>query len=63
MNNRTDHTTSLLIDLIMRAGAGYGTTEMACILCGHGVPFAVALRVLTKPSERRQRKPAIACRS
>jgi hypothetical protein len=54
MNNRTDPLTALLIDAVIYAGAGRGTTELACILCGNGVSFEVAMRVLTKPGRRRQ---------
>jgi hypothetical protein len=54
MKNRTDHLTALLVDAVLYLGETRGTTELACILCGNGVPFDVALRVLTKPERRRR---------
>jgi hypothetical protein len=54
MNNRIDQLTALLVDVVLYAGTGQGTTELACTLCGNGVPFGVAIRVLTKPGCRRK---------
>jgi len=54
MNKRTDQVTALLIEAVIKASQGQSTTEAACILCGYGVPLAVALRVLTRPSDRRR---------
>lgn len=54
MINRTDRTTALFIDAVIKMSAGRGTTEVACLLCGHGVPLDVAVRVLTRPQHRRR---------
>jgi hypothetical protein len=53
MDNRIDQLTALLVDVVLYAGTGQGTTELVCTLCGNGVPFGVAIRVLTKPGCRR----------
>ena len=53
MENRIDNLTALLIDAVVTIGKERGTTELACILCGNGVPLDVAVRVLTKPGNRR----------
>lgn len=54
MNMRVDTATAAFIDVAIAAGAGRGTTEIACILCGSGVPLATALRLLTRPDECRR---------
>lgn len=54
MSMRSDHLTAAFIDLVIAAGAGRGTTEIACVLCGNGVQFDTALRVLTLPRARRR---------
>lgn len=54
MINRTDRTTALFIDAVIKMSAGRGTTEVACLLCGHGVPLEIAVRVLTRPQDRRR---------
>lgn len=54
MINRTDRTTALFIDAVIKMSAGRGTTEVACLLCGHGVPLEIAVRVLTRPHDRRR---------
>jgi hypothetical protein len=53
MDNRHDDLTALLIDTIVKIGKERGSTELACILCGNGVPLDVAVRVLTNPAHRR----------
>jgi len=50
---RTDLVTALLVDAVISASAAEGTAYAARILCENGVPFDVALRVLTRPWHRR----------
>jgi hypothetical protein len=52
-NKRTDLVTSLLVDAVISASAAEGTAYAARTLCENGVPFDVALRVLTRPWLRR----------
>ena len=54
MNDRKNHVNAIFIDAVIQAGTDRGTTELACLLCGHGVPLDVAIRVLTRPWERRE---------
>ena len=50
---RTDLVTALLVDAVISASAAEGTAYAARTLCENGVPFDVALRVLTRPAGRR----------
>jgi len=50
---RTDLVTALLVDAVISASAAEGTAYAAQTLCENGVPFDVALRVLTRPWHRR----------
>jgi hypothetical protein len=50
---RTDLVTALLVDAVISASAAEGTAYAARTLCENGVPFDVALRVLTRPWNRR----------
>lgn len=50
---RTDLVTALLVDAVISASAAEGTAYAARTLCENGVPFDVALRVLTRPWQRR----------
>jgi hypothetical protein len=53
MNRRTDRRTALLIDAAIHAAAVHGAVGAARELAERGVPLEVAMRVLTRPSERR----------
>ena len=50
---RTDVVTALLVDAVISASVAEGTAYAARTLCENGVPFDVALRVLTRPWHRR----------
>jgi hypothetical protein len=50
---RKDLVTALLVDAVISASAAEGTAYAARTLCENGVPFDVALRVLTRPWQRR----------
>jgi hypothetical protein len=50
---RTDQVTALLVDAVISASVAEGTAYAARTLCENGVPFDVALRVLTRPWNRR----------
>lgn len=58
MTNRTDRTTALFIDAVIKMSVGRGTTEVACLLYGNAVPLEIAVRVLTRPQDRRCRAVA-----
>jgi hypothetical protein len=53
MNRRTDRSTALLIDAAIHAAAMQGPVGAARELAAHGVSLEVAMRVLTRPAERR----------
>lgn len=53
MNRRNDYKMALLIDAAMHDVAGPARANPARHLAGLGVPLAVAIRVLTRPAERR----------
>lgn len=53
MNRRTDRRTALLIDAAIHAAATHGSVGAARELAAQGVPLEVAMRVLTRPDERR----------
>lgn len=50
---RADLVTALLVDAVISASVAEGTAYAARTLCENGVPFDVALRVLTRPANRR----------
>jgi hypothetical protein len=50
---RTDQVTALLVDAVINASVAEGTAYAARALHENGVPFDVALRVLTRPWHRR----------
>jgi hypothetical protein len=54
MENRTDYKTSLLIEAILHEAPVIGFPNAARRLAEIGVPLEVAVRVLTRPVERRQ---------
>lgn len=53
MNRRTDYKTALLIEAIINEVPEPGGASHARRLAEIGVPFEVAMRVLTRPGERR----------
>jgi hypothetical protein len=54
MENRTDYKTSLLIEAVIHDAPAIGFPTAARRLADIGVNVEVALRVLTRPAERRQ---------
>jgi hypothetical protein len=54
MENRTDYKTSLLIEAVVHDAPAIGFAAAARRLAELGVSVEVALRVLTRPAERRQ---------
>lgn len=54
MDKRTDQRTALLIDAAIHAAATHGPVGAARELAAQGVPLEVAMRVLTRPVERRK---------
>ncbi len=57
MERRTDYKTALLIDATVHDALAAGRSA-ARDLAAMGVPFEVAIRVLTRPDERRHPLPA-----
>jgi hypothetical protein len=55
MDNRNDHTTAKLIDTVLASHEDRGINGVACILRASGVPLEIAVRVLTRPHDRRSR--------
>lgn len=53
MNRRTDRVTALLVDAIVNVSASHGRVIAARSFAEAGVPLHIALRVLTRPWERR----------
>lgn len=53
MERRSDYKTALLIDAVVHAEAARGFAAQARELAALGVPVEVALRVLTRPAQRR----------
>lgn len=53
MNRRTDRSTALLIDAAIHIAALAGAVRAARELQQQGVPLEIAMRVLTRPDERR----------
>lgn len=53
MNRRTDRLTALLIDAAIHTAAMHGAVGAARMLAEKGVQLEVAMRVLTRPTERR----------
>jgi hypothetical protein len=56
MDRRTDYKTALLIEAIIRDTAVAGQSP-ARALAALGVPFEAAMRLLTRPAERRVGQP------
>lgn len=54
MENRTDYKTALMIEAVIHELDTIGMPAAARRLVGIGVPLEVAVRVLTRPVERRQ---------
>jgi hypothetical protein len=54
MENRNDYKTALLIEAVIHELHTLGTPGAARRLVELGVPLEVAVRVLTRPVERRQ---------
>jgi hypothetical protein len=54
MENRTDYKTALLIEAVIHEAPAIGFPTAARRLAEIGVPLHVAVRVLTRPVERRQ---------
>ena len=54
MERRTDYKKALLIESVIHEADALGRSTAARRLAEIGVPVEVALRVLTKPVERRQ---------
>lgn len=59
MERRTDYKMALLIDATIHEATTQGRSA-ARDLAAMGVPFEVAVRVLTRPDERRHPLPAAA---
>jgi len=53
MDRRSDYKTALLIDTTIHTDPAAGFAPRARELAALGVPVEVALRVLTRPAERR----------
>ncbi|HEX8787587.1 MAG TPA: hypothetical protein VF793_15485 [Telluria sp.] len=56
MNRRTDYHTALLIDTVLDAREHVGINQSARTLRDIGVPIEVAMRLLTRPWDRRNYK-------
>jgi len=54
MENRTDYKTALLIEAVIHDAPAIGFPSAARKLADIGVTVEVALRVLTRPAQRRQ---------
>jgi hypothetical protein len=54
MEKRTDYKTALLIEAVIHEAPDIGFPAAARQLAGIGVALDVAVRVLTRPAERRQ---------
>jgi len=54
MNRRHDRISAMFIDAVLNASRQHGIAHAARLLQEDGVPFDVALRVLTRPGGRRQ---------
>ncbi|MFL6635531.1 MAG: hypothetical protein ACJ8HJ_24795 [Massilia sp.] len=54
MNRRHDSISAMYIDAVLDASRQHGIARAARLLHEDGVPFDVALRVLTRPVGRRQ---------
>jgi hypothetical protein len=54
MNRRHDRISAMFIDAVLNASSRHGIAHAARLLHEDGVPFDVALRVLTQPVGRRQ---------
>ncbi len=57
MERRSDYKRALLIEAVVHGVAPHDRAGAARELAAMGVPFEVAVRVLTRPAERRQQVP------
>lgn len=55
MNKRIDVQTALYIEAAMNISLSHGTAPAARSLAEQGIPIDIALRVLTRPAQRRIR--------
>lgn len=53
MNKRLDRLSAVLIDAVLNNWEAQGTVSAARVMAENGVPLHVAVRVLTRPWERR----------
>ena len=60
MERRSDYKTALLIDAAIYTPASGERASPARELAERGVPFEIARRVLTRPTERRHPLPTVA---
>jgi hypothetical protein len=54
MDRRSDYKTALLIETLIHEASSGGRPGAARELADMGVPFEVAMRVLTRPRQRRR---------
>jgi len=54
MERRTDYLTEIYIEAVINGLPSIGQRQAAIVLRELGVPVQIALRVLTRPDERRQ---------
>jgi hypothetical protein len=54
MDKRTDRRTAMMIDAALNARAAHSAASVARALFEAGVPIEIAVRVLTRPKDRRQ---------
>jgi hypothetical protein len=59
MDRRTDYKTALLIEAILHDTTATQGQSPARALAALGVPLATAMRLLTRPAERRQGIPLV----
>ena len=59
MNRRRDRISALLIDAVLDASPQHGIARAARLLHEDGIPIEVALRVLTRPVQRRHGPPRV----
>lgn len=53
MNKRTDIQTAIYIEAAISVSRSHGLAPAARSLAERGIPLAIAMRVLTRPAERR----------
>ncbi|WP_020656281.1 hypothetical protein [Massilia niastensis] len=59
MDRRSDYKTALMVEAIIHAAPATGQGQAARELAALGVPLEVAMRVLTRPGERRHQIPPL----